>query len=150
MNYPDSDAFVNAFKASTQFARIQDLCEDDVEVFGRGWESADAFGVQSLKGKIVAVDDKLATLAKYKYAYAAENVLCPLYITEKPIEAIVAGCVPVASSFEEYQHAVPEYSIYGNVREAQKILLEEEETNPFSHKNAARVFGSALIHLIES
>jgi len=45
-------------------------------------------------------------MAKYKVAICLENMLEPHYFTEKFVEAVVAGCVPVYRARPELEHAV--------------------------------------------
>ncbi len=62
----------------------------DFDLYGGGWDAAQ---FPSYKGK---VDDKLATLAGYRFAICYENAKSiPGYITEKILDCLRAGVVPV-------------------------------------------------------
>ena len=62
----------------------------DFDLYGFGWNPA---GFPSYQG---AVDDKLATLARYRFAICYENARnYPGYITEKILDCFRAGVVPV-------------------------------------------------------
>ncbi|MET3133345.1 hypothetical protein AAKU55_003635 [Oxalobacteraceae bacterium GrIS 1.11] len=62
----------------------------DFDLYGGGWDPAQ---FPSYRGK---VDDKLATLAAYRFAICYENAKnIPGYITEKILDCLRAGTVPV-------------------------------------------------------
>lgn len=62
----------------------------DFDLYGMGWDGA---LFPSYRGK---VDDKLATLSRYRFAICYENAkLYPGYITEKILDCFRAGTVPV-------------------------------------------------------
>lgn len=62
----------------------------DFDLYGVGWPAAD---FPSYRGR---VDDKLATLEKYRFAICYENARnYPGYITEKIFDCMIAGAVPV-------------------------------------------------------
>ena len=75
---------------------------NSVDVFGRGWDNTEnlpPFQVARL-AKIRSVfhgpcDDKHQLLSRYKFTIAYENTAYPGYVTEKVIDAMVAGSVPV-------------------------------------------------------
>jgi hypothetical protein len=73
-----------------------------VEVFGRGWNNIGNMP-QNQAEKLTAIrsvflgpcNDKHELLSRYKFAIAYENTAYPGYVTEKVIDAMVAGSVPV-------------------------------------------------------
>jgi hypothetical protein len=56
----------------------------------------------------VPCSDKLATIASYKFALCFENIEFPGYITEKMIDCLVAGVVPVYWGAPDIQEFVPQ------------------------------------------
>lgn len=54
------------------------------------------------------VDDKYATLARYKYSLCFENEMSPGYITEKLFDCLVCGTVPVYLGAPNITDYVPE------------------------------------------
>jgi len=73
-----------------------------VDVFGRGWDNTENLPPHQA-ARLVAIrsvfkgpcDDKHELISRYKFNIAYENTAYPGYITEKVIDAIVAGSVPV-------------------------------------------------------
>jgi hypothetical protein len=47
------------------------------------------------------VKDKLAAMRGYRFAMAFENDIAPGYVTEKLLEALAAGCIPIYWGSEE-------------------------------------------------
>jgi hypothetical protein len=69
----------------------------DFDLWGHGWQISPVY-----KG---IVDDKLACMAKYKYAFCFENSCENDYVTEKIFDAFSAGCVPIylgAPNIDQY------------------------------------------------
>ncbi|MEQ1525781.1 MAG: glycosyltransferase family 10 [Gallionella sp.] len=76
--------------------------EGKVEVFGRGWESAENMPLlQAAKLTDIhsvfkgSCNNKHELLSRYKFTIAYENTAYPGYVTEKIIDAMVAGSVPL-------------------------------------------------------
>jgi hypothetical protein len=64
----------------------------------RGWFQ----GYPKSKG---TVEDKLATMSKYKYALVIEN--SPEYMSEKLMEALFAGCIPIYVGPDPHDYGIP-------------------------------------------
>jgi len=56
-----------------------------MDLYGRGWADAPE----------IPAGQKIEVLRNYKYCFCIENVQMPGYVTEKIIDALVAGCVPI-------------------------------------------------------
>lgn len=75
---------------------------DKIEVFGRGWDDIENLPPRQAE-KLAAIrsmfhgpcEDKHELLSCYKFTIAYENTAYPGYVTEKVIDAIVAGSIPV-------------------------------------------------------
>lgn len=75
----------------------------EFDLYGFGWNKSDR---KSYRGK---VDDKLHTMAKYKFSICFENMKSKSgYITEKIFDAFFSGCVPVYYGAEDISRFVPE------------------------------------------
>ncbi len=61
---------------------------DQVDVFGGAWPK----DLPSWRG---LCGDKIAVASRYRYALVMENQRQPGYITEKLLDAVAAGCVPI-------------------------------------------------------
>lgn len=75
---------------------------DQVDVFGRGWDDTGnmppylASNLATIRSVFKgSCDDKHELLSRYKFTIAYENTAYPGYVTEKVIDAMVAGSVPV-------------------------------------------------------
>lgn len=75
----------------------------DFDLYGMGWQAA-AF--PSYRG---SVDDKLQTLADYRFSICYENAQgYPGYITEKILDCLLAGCVPLYGGAPNITEWIPE------------------------------------------
>lgn len=77
----------------------------DFDLYGRGWGS--------FAGEC---DDKLNTICNYKFALCFENGSYPGYITEKIIDCLVAGVIPVYRGAPDIEAFIPPdiYLQYGS------------------------------------
>lgn len=87
-----------------------------VDVFGRGWDDLSNLPTErarqlyemrsALHG---SCDDKHNTLRRYRFTIAYENLAFPGYVTEKLIDGLVSGTVPVYWGAPDIaQHVPPE------------------------------------------
>ena len=75
----------------------------EFDLYGFGWNKSDR---TSYRGK---VEDKLYTMAKYKFSICFENMKSKSgYITEKIFDAFFSGCVPVYYGAEDISRFIPE------------------------------------------
>ena len=75
----------------------------EFDLYGFGWNKSDR---KRYRGK---VEDKLHTMAKYKFSICFENMKSKSgYITEKIFDAFFSGCVPVYYGAEDISRFVPE------------------------------------------
>ncbi len=86
-----------------------------LDLFGRGWDKLYRLPPQlrnlvrksiSIKN-VKPIKDKIATLGNYKFNLCIENVSHPGYVTEKIIEAFVAGTVPVYWGAPDIERIIP-------------------------------------------
>lgn len=72
------------------------------DLYGFGWET------DGLKNYCGVVDDKLATLTKYKFSICFENMKSKSgYITEKLFDSFFSGCIPIYYGAEDISRYVP-------------------------------------------
>lgn len=75
--------------------------QDDIfDLYGKGWPSDYASEIPA--------GEKINTIKDYKYCLCIENLTMPGYVTEKIIDAMVAGVVPVYSGAPDIQEFIPE------------------------------------------
>jgi hypothetical protein len=85
-----------------------------LDVWGHGWDRLDAMPrrlqrlLYPMKGRLMGpCIHKGTVLRRYRFAIAFENTALPGYITEKLIDAIIAGCVPIYRGAPDADLAVP-------------------------------------------
>lgn len=86
-----------------------------LDLYGRGWGSLKNLPIHWQKELSATVSnlnpapctDKLATIGGYKFALCFENIEFPGYVTEKIIDCLVAGLVPIYWGAPDIQDFVP-------------------------------------------
>ena len=86
-----------------------------LDIFGRQWDNLDRMPAKwrnRLKDTIAklnptACDDKVATLSRYKFAICFENIVYSGYVTEKIIDCLVAGTIPIYMGAPDIDDFVP-------------------------------------------
>jgi hypothetical protein len=90
--------------------------------------------------------DKLETLSKYRYSVVIEN--CLEYVSEKLIDCILAGTIPVYVGPPTHPFGIPQHLIFSaepNLESINKALIKAEECNWGAWRAAASdwVFSSS-------
>lgn len=76
------------------------------DLYGIGWNAdGDDFFTTLYRG---VAEDKLDTLSNYLFCFCPENFRSPGYITEKPFDALFAGCVPIYLGAQDAEDFLPE------------------------------------------
>ena len=75
------------------------LGKEGFKLYGKGWP-------EHLQTEC---DDKLSTIRNYKFALCFENGSYPGYITEKIIDCLVAGVIPVYRGAPDIEEYIPQY-----------------------------------------
>ncbi len=108
-----------AFRGSQLHDRRLELLEclaqrEEIDVFGRGWENPDNLpsrwkeSLRPFPGMFRGpCDDKRETLRRYRFGIAYENTACPGWVTEKIVDCLVAGIVPVYLGAPDISEFVP-------------------------------------------
>lgn len=87
-----------------------------LDLFGPGWSSLSRLPKQRRPGlkaaasraKPVPYREKAESLANYRFAACIENVVFPGYVTEKIIDALVAGAVPLYMGAPDITEFIPQ------------------------------------------
>jgi hypothetical protein len=110
---------IDLSKVELQTKRIEVMAafskRNMLDLFGRGWDKLYRLPPQlrnlvrkNIRIKNVRpIKDKIATLGDYKFNLCIENVSYPGYVTEKIIEAFVAGTVPVYWGAPDIERIIP-------------------------------------------
>jgi hypothetical protein len=72
-----------------------------LDLFGKGWP-------EGMSAPPLPDGEKLETLRRYRFGIAIENTAMPGYITEKLIDCMVAGVVPIYKGAPDITQFVPE------------------------------------------
>lgn len=85
----------------------------------KAWEKKLIKVVQELSPTICK--DKISTISVYKFSFCVENIKYPGYITEKIIDSLVAGVIPVYLGAPDIEEFIPP-EIYIDARKYENIL----------------------------
>lgn len=132
------------------FLRVQDLyesrlsaiehlaAEKEFALFGIGWDSAMVNWRRIRKIRFYhtpcSCEDKLETMATFRFALCFENCVFPGYLTEKIFDCFFAGCVPVYWGAPDITDFVPancfvDFRRYESLTELwQELILMPEKT----------------------
>ena len=85
----------------------------DFDLYGEGWGSPVRYDNQKFASSIKKsyrgyVNDKLEILRQYRFSICFENAIFPGFITEKIIDSIYAGCIPVYYGAPDIADYIPE------------------------------------------
>jgi len=91
----DRELYLDRLEATRYFSKC-----DDFDMYGHGWDKPVAHTKGEYDNAIKksyrgTVPDKFETLKDYKFAIVFENAVYNGWITEKIIDALYAGCVPI-------------------------------------------------------
>jgi hypothetical protein len=86
------------------------------DLYGNGWQSLrnlpkrwqDTLSEKISKMKPKPCKDKLKTISNYKFGFCIENIEYPGYVTEKIIDCLVAGVVPIYLGAPDIEDFIPE------------------------------------------
>jgi hypothetical protein len=91
-------------------------CSQGIDFYG--WGSPGGF-----------IDDKAVALKNYKYHFVIENIKAPHYFTEKLIDCLLTGCVPIyygAPNIDKYFN-VDGFIIFNDFADLQKLKITNED-----------------------
>lgn len=83
------------------------------DLYGEGWDKPVRYDHKGYSASIRKsyrgyVKDKLETLKQYKFSICFENAIFPGFITEKIIDSLYAGCVPIYYGAPNIEDYIPE------------------------------------------
>ena len=109
------ELYLNRLEAIKYFSQ-----NPDFDLYGEGWDNpvryADNLYRESIRKSYRGyVDDKLETLKQYRFSICFENAIFPGFITEKIIDSIYAGCIPIYYGAPDIVDYIPE-NIFINFR----------------------------------
>jgi len=137
------DLYQERLNAISYFAEMPDF-----RLYGTGWDKP--IGV--LKFRLAAkraggepVDDKLATMAGFRFALCFENCVFPGYVTEKIFDCFLAGCIPVYWGAPDIEDFVPretfvDYRNFRTYAELDRFLRGITESEASHYLEAAQNF----------
>ena len=115
-----SDSFEMAMKTQLHDYRYEAINHfvncNDFDLYGKGWNQ---FKNHKIKGEC---SDKLSTIRNYKFALCFENGSYPGYITEKIIDCLVAGVIPLYRGAPDIDKYIP-----------RKCFIDANDFNSFEH-----------------
>jgi hypothetical protein len=123
---------------------------DDFDLYGEGWDRRHPAvdpRVHSAVSRVYRglVSDKLALLARYRFALVYENTRFPGYISEKLFDCFYARCIPIYSGAPDVALYVPP-SAFIDVRqfpsfpELERFLRRTTEADAKRYVDAAHAF----------
>jgi hypothetical protein len=147
LRYPPiaADAYPERWRAIDAFAD-----RPDFDLYGEGWErrhpavdpQLHAAAARAYRGP---VQDRLALLARYRFALVYENTRFPGYISDRIFECFFARCIPIYSGAPDIAQYVPP-SAFIDVRqflsfpELERFLTRMTEDDARRYVDAAHAF----------
>lgn len=124
-----------------------------LDLFGPGWSSLSRLpkdrrpGLKTAasRAKPVPYRKKVESLACYRFAACIENVMFPGYVTEKIIDALVAGTVPLYMGAPDVTDFMPESAFidmrrFGSMAELDDFLDDMDGATWRRYRDAGRAF----------
>jgi hypothetical protein len=113
----------------------------DFEFYGVGWDD----GYKNYRGK---AEGKLACLNQYRFAICFENAPIKGYITEKIMDCLLAGCVPIywgAPDINEYipKECMIDYTSFKDIQEMYDFIRQMDETEYETYRKYIRAYLSS-------
>lgn len=112
---------------------------DDFDLYGEGWEQRHPAVEEPVYATVQrvyrgTVDDKLALLARYRFALVIENTRFPGYVSEKLFDCLYARCIPVYAGAPDVAQYVPpaafvdagQFRTYGALEQFLRSMSEDD------------------------
>jgi len=82
--------------------------KDGFDLYGFGWDKSKELNSSIIK-KVYrgVVDDKFEKIREYKFTFCLENTIFPGYVTEKILDAIFAGSIPIYYGAPDIKQFIP-------------------------------------------
>ncbi|OGC94445.1 MAG: hypothetical protein A2W25_08730 [candidate division Zixibacteria bacterium RBG_16_53_22] len=124
----------------------------DFRLFGKGWEQKTMLVRRGKRLRFYTApgecEDKIAIMAKFRFALCFENCAFPGYVTEKIFDCLLAGCVPVYFGAPDITDFIPkecfiDFRDFRDFGELEKALREFPEHEWDAKRQAIREFLSS-------
>ena len=128
------------------------LEREQVSLFGIGWDRFDRLPPdwrQSLKPLLSSsdrkIDDKISCLRQFRFCLCLENCSYPGYVTEKIIDCLVAGVIPLYQGAPDIAEFIPaecfiDISQYSDLGELERRIDQMSEIEAFHMIEAGQDF----------
>lgn len=130
-----------------------------VDLYGHGW------GIEFPE---IPRGKKMDVIRDYKFCFCIENLEMPGYVTEKIIEALVAGCIPIYKGDPEFEAGAPfplatcseeiedilnpkndPLSCAVDFERCQKFVRESDEFRKFSYQSFAKTMLDCVLKTVD-
>ena len=117
-----------------------------LDIYGHQWDNPKRMTVQWQKKlkpilaqiKPAPCDDKVETLSEYKFSICFENTAYPGYVTEKIIDCLAAGTIPIYIGAPDIDNFVPS-GIFIDMRKFESWTCLDEYINALTEEQAAEM-----------
>ena len=139
--------------------------QNKIDIFGREWQNLSKLPSKWRKRLAPVIrrlnpqpcEDKIETMSNYKFAVCFENVAWPGYVTEKIIDCLVAGVIPLYSGAPDVTDFIPENTFinmrpFNSFQQLDEYLQNLDEPAAIKMINAGRDFltsSAAQLHSFE-
>jgi hypothetical protein len=127
--------------------------QNKIDIFGREWQNLSKLPSNWRKRLAPVIsklnpqpcEDKIETMRNYKFAVCFENVAYPGYVTEKIIDCLVAGVIPLYLGAPDIIDFVPQETFinvkkFDNLRQLNEYMENLDEQTAMKMINAGRDF----------
>ena len=115
-----------------------DNFEEDYVSYGRGWDS------RCFKGKLREWTDMFKVLGQHKFAFVPENSSYSGYVSDKIINAMCCGAIPIYSGAPDVEDYIPKNCMLLTANYSEKELIRKIKNMSFSeyfrYRNNIRKF----------
>jgi hypothetical protein len=125
------ELYVDRLEAISYFSK-----RSDFDLYGVGWERptryvygrrAERYAAAAKKSWRGSVPDKLSTLEQYKFSICFENCIFSGWVTEKILDSMLAGCVPIYWGAPDIEEFIPancyiDFKKFKNYAELEQFL----------------------------
>ena len=131
--------------------------QNKIDIFGRQWQNLSKLPSQWQKRLSPVIrrlnpqpcEDKIETMSSYKFAVCFENVAYPGYVTEKIIDCLVAGAIPLYLGAPDITDFVPQ-DAFINVRNFDDFQHLDEYMQNIDSQTAMKIINAGRNFLSSS
>jgi len=123
--------------------------QNKIDIFGREWQNLDKLPPKWQKRLAPVIgqlnpqpcEDKIETMSNYKFAVCFENVAYPGYVTEKIIDCLVSGVIPLYSGAPDITDFIQE-NTFINMRRFNSFQQLDEYLQNLSDQTAMKMINA--------